>query len=152
MWKEIIEFIKSASKEKNNEELMTYYIEYIIPFNPLLRVKNSPPNRITDDILKIQKIILGSSNSPNALEKICKQKFRSIYITNKIQECKDAQTGMTEVNKIIEKAEKYIEMTFILRSIEKLHNYERIKSIVATLLAILTLVVTIKISIIKIGI
>lgn len=149
MWKEIIEFVRSVSSKENNLELMSYYIEYVIPFNPFKRVKNSPPNKISDDIRVIKNIQKKSASSEEALNHIKRVKLRSDYVKDNLQNCISQSIGIVGLNQSLKDAEKYIEMTFILRSIEKYHNYERLKSLAAILLSLLTLVATIKIAFIK---
>ena len=151
MWKDIIEFIEKVSKDENNKELMTYYLEYVINSNPFKNVNCSPPCQIINDLISAQNIKKSKANDTESYAEILKHKFKSAFFKEKIENCKQHSTGMQGINDVFKEAEKYIEMAFILKSVEKIHRYERMKYIVATLIAILTLVVSIKISIIKIG-
>ena len=101
--------------------------------------------------MSAQNIKKSKSNDDESYAEITKHKFKSVFFKEKIKNCELHSTGMQGVNDALKEAEKYIEMAFILKSVEKIHRYERMKYIVATLIAFLTLVLSIKISIIKMG-
>lgn len=148
MWKDAIEFISDVSKDENKNELMSLYCEYILSNNPFKRINNCLPCLITSDIIKIKNRIIKLKEDPSFnIESIFKAKYKSEYIKDKIHLCNSKKTGLEGLKQIVKESEKYIELAFILKSINKFHNYERLKSLVATLLAILATIATIKISI-----
>ena len=151
MWKDIIDFIEKVSKEENNEELMAYYLEYVATSNPFKSVRCSPPSKIASDAIGIKRIKKREPTNKVAYEKILQHKFNSDFFKEQVSNWKKHNTGIEGVNKALKDTNKYIEMTFILKSVEKIHRYERMKYIVSTLLAILTLIVSIKVSIFMIG-
>ena len=150
MWKEVVEYIDKVCSEKNKIELMSIYLTYIASLNPLKRVSQCRQYIIAMDIIKINDI--KSKYSANkALEKIYNEKYGSNQISEKINNIKTFESGMTGINTLIESESKNIEMAFILKNVENYHLSELIKNIVTILIGILSIVFTYKASTIVIS-
>lgn len=145
MWKEIVEYIDKVSDKKNLDELMSLYLVYIAPWNPLKRVNQCQQYKIALDLIEIKKIMEEYSGSGDvALSVIHNKSYKTEYIQNKIKENKERGERITGIENLITREKKNIELAFILKNIENYHDYESLKFIVTILIAILSVIFTIK--------
>lgn len=139
MWKDIIDFIEKISKEEDKYDLMSYYLQYVATINPFQSVNNCIPYKISKDLFKIKRITNETIDDNKKVEKLKSLRYKSQIIRSEV----DKANSISDITQNIEvDYQRYIQIAFILKSIEKIHRRERLKTYNASLLTIITMIIS----------
>lgn len=145
MWTEIVDYIEKVGDKDNLDELMCLYLTYIATINPLKRVKQCQQYKIALDLIEIINT-RNKYKDDESLSILHNTKYKSKYIRDKIKTNKDMKEGISGIDNLIMLEKKNIELVFILKNVENSHDLESVKIFAAIIIALLSIIFTVKTS------